>query len=365
MNGGVLFALSTLILVPAAFPCPKECSCDRQAKVVDCQGQGLYDIPNELHPETLELYLQNNHIRGISSTAFREMPQLQVLNLANNSITMISPRALLELRGLRSLILANNSIRELNRRLLGSALNLTQLDLSYNNIAGLPGALADSFHHLTHLSLHYNRLTKLDRTHLEALETLEVLHLRGNPWKCDCQMIGLKLWLETFAFKGGVVDAVACTWPDAMQERDLRHVPYELFHACMTTSYSYLFANIHHLDGQRHPLHGPQPWPSPKAPTGPELGLSAGMPMQDCEAKQKPRAVSLRHAIATVVITGVVCGIVILMMLAAAIYGCTYAAVMAKYHRQLKKQQKQAGEEVEAGALGREEDKEPLENAIA
>ncbi|XP_076859140.1 leucine-rich repeat and transmembrane domain-containing protein 1 [Brachyhypopomus gauderio] len=364
MTGGVILALSSLILVPVAFTCPKECSCDSQVKVVDCQGQDLHDIPHELHPDTLELYLQNNHIRGISSMALRETPQLQVLNLANNSITMISPRALLGLRGLRNLNLANNSIRELDRRLFGSVQNLTQLDLSHNNMAGLPGALADSFHHLTHLWLQYNRLTKLDRTHLEALGNLQVLRLRGNPWRCDCQMIGLKLWLETFTFKGGVVDGVACAWPDAMQERDLRHVPYALFHTCMTTSYSYLFANIHHVDGQHRLLHGPQPWPSPEPPAGAEPGPPVGVPVQECEAKQKPRPVSLRHAIATVVITGVVCGVVCLMMLAAAIYGCTYAALMAKYHRQLKKQEKQAGA-AEKDTPDREEDKEPLENAIA
>ncbi|XP_036434569.1 leucine-rich repeat and transmembrane domain-containing protein 1 [Colossoma macropomum] len=361
MTGGVVFTLSTLLLVQAVSPCPKECSCDSYAKVVDCRGRGLYDIPHKLHPETQELYLQDNRIRGLGSMAFRETPQLRVLDLANNTITMISPSALLGLRGLRSLSLANNSIREVDRRFLGSIRNLTQLDLSYNNIGGLPGALADSFHHLTHLSLHFNRLTKVDRTHLEALGSLEVLNLRGNPWKCDCQMIGLKLWLETFTFKGGVVDEVVCAQPHAMRERDLQQVPYELFHACMTTSYSYLFANIHHLDNQHRLLRG-HLHPSPEAPPyGGEFG-----PPPECEAKQKPRPVNLRHAIATVVITGVVCGIVCLMMLAAAVYGCAYAAIMAKYQRELKKREKEAGGGgTERENADREGEKEPLENAIA
>ncbi|KAL7827623.1 hypothetical protein SRHO_G00333410 [Serrasalmus rhombeus] len=312
-SGGVVFALSTLLLVQAVSPCPKECSCDSYAKVVDCRGRGLYDIPHKLHPETQELYLQDNRIRGLGSMAFRETPQLRVLDLANNTITMLSPSALLGLRVLRSLSLANNSIRE------------------------------------------------VDRTHLEALGSLEVLNLRGNPWKCDCQMIGLKLWLETFTFKGGVVDEVVCAQPHAMRERDLQQVPYELFHTCMTTSYSYLFANIHHLDNQHRLLRG-HLHPSPEAPPyGGEFG-----PPPECEAKQKPRPVNLRHAIATVVITGVVCGIVCLMMLAAAVYGCAYAAIMAKYQRELKKREKEAGGGgTQRENTDREGEKEPLENAIA
>lgn len=210
-SSGVVFALFSLLLFQTVSSCPKECSCDTHAKVVDCRGRGLYDIPRKLHQDTLELYLQNNRLRGLGSMSFRETPQLQILDLANNSITTLSPSALLGLKSLKVLSLANNSIREVDRRLLVSIRNLTILDLSFNTIGSLPGALADSFHFLTHLSLHYNRLTKLDRIHLEALGNLKFLQLKGNPWRCDCHLIGLKLWLETFAFKGNkMVESTKC-----------------------------------------------------------------------------------------------------------------------------------------------------------
>ncbi len=68
-----------------------------------------------------------------------------------------------------------------------------------------------------------------------------------------------------------------------------------------------------------------------------------------------------RRAIATVVITGVICGIVSLMMLAAAVYGCAYAAINAKYERELKAKAKEVGLGEEKKNIEREEDKEPLE----
>ncbi|KAM6983074.1 leucine-rich repeat and transmembrane domain-containing protein 1 isoform 2-T2 [Tautogolabrus adspersus] len=372
----VVLVCALLSLLPSSQACPKECSCNGNTKVVDCRGRGLYDIPRRLHPDTQELYLQDNRIRGLGSMAFREIPLVRILDLSNNSITSVSPTALLGLRSLHRLSLAHNSLRELDKRLLGPIRSLSHLDLSHNSLWGLPGAIGDSLTNLSHLGLAHNRITRMDRSLLEALTRLDSITLRGNPWRCDCQLIGLKLWLETYLFKGGVADEVLCSQPEEMKDRDLQKVPYQLFHACMTTSYHYLFANIHHLESERllrgH-THGNHAHPSSHALHVPMVigegygvgggGGGGGGSLPECEPKQRPRPVNLRHAIATVIITGVVCGIVLLMMLAAAVYGCAYAAIMAKYQRELKK-----NEEL-AAARGKDhnkaDEKEPLENAIA
>lgn len=226
-----------LSLLSLAHACPKECSCNSNTKVVDCRGRGLYDIPRRLHPDTQELYLQDNRIRGLGSMAFREIPLVRILDLSNNSITAVSPTALLGLRNLQRLSLAYNNLREIDKRLLGPIRSLSHLDLSHNRLSnknvtdsicylsnrnswsrcilsnlpamslplslwGLPGAMGENLRNLSHLGLAHNRLTRLDRSLLEALTHLDSLTLRDNPWRCDCQLIGLKLWLETYLFKG-------------------------------------------------------------------------------------------------------------------------------------------------------------------
>lgn len=129
-----ILACTVLSLLSLSHACPKECSCNSNTKVVDCRGRGLYDIPRRLHPDTQELYLQDNRIRGLGSMAFREIPLVRILDISNNSITTISPTALLGLRTLQRLSLAHNNLRELDKRLLGPIRSLSHLDLSHNRL---------------------------------------------------------------------------------------------------------------------------------------------------------------------------------------------------------------------------------------
>ena len=66
------------------------------------------------------------------------------------------------------------------------------------------------------------------------------------------------------------MDEVRCSQPEEMRDKDLRRIPYQLFHACMTTSYNYLFANIHH-PGVREAAPGPHPR-QPRPPRAPRPG---------------------------------------------------------------------------------------------
>ena len=112
---------------------------------------------------------------------------------------------------------------------------------------------------------------------------------------------------------GGVVDEVLCSQPDEMKNKELHAVPYQLFHSCMTTSYNYLFANLHHLEAERSLRGHAHLTPGMHSPLGGSEdhggGGGGGGRLPECEPKQRPRPVNLRYAIVTLVITGVLCGI--------------------------------------------------------
>ncbi|KAJ0064275.1 hypothetical protein NL108_001598, partial [Boleophthalmus pectinirostris] len=68
-------------------------------------------------------------------------------------------------------------------------------------LGSLPTAIGEGLRNVSHLGLAHNRFIRLERSLLENLEHINSITLRGNPWRCDCQLIGLKLWLETYLFK--------------------------------------------------------------------------------------------------------------------------------------------------------------------
>lgn len=160
------------------------------------------------------------------------------------------------------------------------------------------------------------------------------------------------------------MDAVECTLPKDLRGRDIRGVPVEMFNYCLQ-----LEDENGGGEGARPGQGGGPPCsrsalnPSGATPVSDNGGNAGedsssstgggGEAPSDC-VRARYRPVSVRRAIGTVVIAGVVCGIVCIMMVAAAAYGCIYASLMAKYQRELKKRQPLMGDG-EADGEDREE----------
>ncbi|KAM4650371.1 leucine-rich repeat and transmembrane domain-containing protein 1 [Discoglossus pictus] len=351
MKGGLILASSVILVFHAAWGCPEICTCQTSSRSVNCSYRGLVDIPSPLPSQTQVLYLQGNQIRIINHTSFTNISGLKILDLSNNSISVLSPYVFHFLRSLQVLNLTNNFIHYLEGQVFASLVDLKELDLSSNGIFTLPESLGNNTRNLTFLGVKHNQLQRIDRSLLESLTNLKVLLMKANPWHCNCHVMGLKLWLESFLYKGGIIDELICNSPDNRRGRDLLKIPFEMYKSCPPVSSPFPMTNVHYHNSEhrstgKHGFHG---------------NHADGGSHIECEPKPKPRPVSLRHAIATVVITGVVCGIVCLMMLAAAIYGCAYAAIMAKYHRELKEVEHLAP----AGEHGSPEEKEPLDRSLA
>uniref|UniRef100_A0A6J0UMM2 Leucine-rich repeat and transmembrane domain-containing protein 1 isoform X1 n=1 Tax=Pogona vitticeps TaxID=103695 RepID=A0A6J0UMM2_9SAUR len=346
MKGSLLLMSTVMTIIDLVSSCPLKCLCYRFSKTVDCRNRGLTEVPSHLPADTQILLLSNNHIQKISQHAFTDTLSLKILDLSNNSVSGLLPNTFKELQNLQILNLTKNFIEYVDNKTFSSLPHLKELDISSNSILSLPETLGNNTRRITLLSLKHNKLEKVDRLLLDSLPNLKVVLFKGNFWQCNCQVFGLKLWLESFLYRGGISDAVICATPENRRGKDLLKIPYELYRICPLPA-----SHVHLASAPHHPEHKPSlKYTHHHHEHGGDGSHSY------CEPKPKPRPVSLRHALATVIITGVVCGIVCLMMLAAAIYGCAYAAITAKYHQENSHLGKQKGNL---------EEKEPFQSSLA
>ncbi|XP_023666121.1 uncharacterized protein lrtm2a [Paramormyrops kingsleyae] len=318
--------------------CPSVCTCN--GTEVDCGGRDLVSLlALGLLPGIRTLVLSNNRLASLAPGTFANHSALEYLDLSNNYLDGLPATLFRELGNLTELVLRNNSLTSLDRGLLRGLGQLRRLDLSLNGLSTVSPGLLDELRSLTWLSLAGNRLHALERAAFEPLASLQHLQLGGNPWECDCNLRDFKHWIEWLLYRGGHVDAVECTLPKDLRGRDIRSVPVEMFNYCLQLEDD----NGSSRGGNTPPCNRAAS-PSITPPSeGPPPAPAADASAPDC-VRQRYRPVSVRRAIGTVVIAGVVCGIVCIMMVAAAAYGCIYASLMAKYQRELKKRQPLMGD---------------------
>ncbi|XP_056435015.1 leucine-rich repeat and transmembrane domain-containing protein 2 [Gadus chalcogrammus] len=365
-------------LLPSSSGCPPPCRCSPDGLEVDCGGRDLSSLPPlHLLPQgSRSLLLPNNRLSTLGATALANLSSLEVLDLSNNYLDNLPAGLFRDMTNLTRLALHNNSLTSLDKELFQGLGGLQRLDLSLNGLSSVPLGLLDETQGLRWLSLAGNRLNGLERAAFEPLANLQHLELGHNPWECDCNLRDFKHWMEWLLYRGGKVDAVECTLPKDLRGRDIRGVPMEMFNYCLQLEDENGTggggASRSGTGGGSPPCARGAAPPDPNAAAAAaaaasdksnnngavDNGVGGGEP----EASEAPaecvrsryRPVSVRRAIGTVVIAGVVCGIVCIMMVAAAAYGCIYASLMAKYQRELKKRQPLMGDG-EADGEDREE----------
>ncbi|XP_028810570.1 leucine-rich repeat and transmembrane domain-containing protein 2 [Denticeps clupeoides] len=340
-------------MVELATSCPSVCICNLTE--ANCGGHGLISLPplNQLPTGTRSLLLPNNRLASLPPGSFTNLSAnlnaLEHLDLSNNYLDNLPAGLFRELGNLTELSLRNNSLTLLDRELFQGLAQLRHLDLSLNGLSAVPLGLLDELHGLTWLSLAGNRLHALERAAFEPLANLQYLQLGSNPWECDCNLRDFKHWMEWLLYRGGRVDALECTLPKDLRGRDIRTVPMEMFNYCLQLEDENSGTRGGGGGGGASPPCNRTPAATggeavpPAAPSDSPASAVAADTLPDC-MKQRYRPVSVRRAIGTVVIAGVVCGIVCIMMVGAAAYGCIYASLMAKYQRELKKRQPLMGD---------------------
>lgn len=272
--------LHLLVILAVALPClscPDRCVCSSQT--VKCQKQDLDSIPHSVpsntkilfvtgnrilrisvdsFPSPLEqltdLYLSGNEIQSVDSEVFDNLPNLVRLDLSSNNIQEFSERAFPHGNTLQVLNVSRafhnysqtNDI--LNNLLNGNLVHLKVLDLSNNDLlvppdnmlTNLPSLVTLNMQNASLISLHNgtlklpllrdldlqdNRLKNLPGALLSEFSLAPGLRVRlsGNPWRCDCFIEDMVVWLKNST---QVVDAqnLTCADPGHLRRQALLHL---------------------------------------------------------------------------------------------------------------------------------------------
>ncbi|KAG7474497.1 trophoblast glycoprotein [Solea senegalensis] len=277
LKSGIMRLLVLLLVVLSCHGCPDRCLCSSQT--VKCQNQDLDNIPRSLpsntkilfvtgnnisrltvdsFPNSLEmltdLYLSGNELESVGEMVFDNLPNLVRLDLSNNKFQAFSDRAFPDDNKLQMLNLSksfhdNSSVEVvLNVLQSGKLLMLKVLDLSNNNFLILPEDTFRSLSNLVNLSLQNSSIISIQNGTLKVppLHDLDLrdnslkylsttalaefdlkpglrIWLAGNPWRCDCIIEDMLMWLKN---SSQVVDVhnLTCTDPEALRRRRLLQV---------------------------------------------------------------------------------------------------------------------------------------------
>lgn len=256
--------------------CPAQCLCE--TTVVNCVSQNFRSIPqplpenitelnisgndisnlnNESFPRPLEhlthLYVSGSQVEELDSMVFKNLPSLRLLDLSNNRISQFSVEALPRDNKIEALNLSkslyNHSYIGVFADLFKHSLpKVSHLDLSSNDLVLLPEGMFTGLSDLTVLDLRNNSLVTIRNDTLcnQALKELDLrdnalkvlpnvtlekfssipdlrVRLAGNPWRCDCNIEDMLVWLERHQF---VVDRLnlTCTGPAELKNFPLLHL---------------------------------------------------------------------------------------------------------------------------------------------
>lgn len=188
-------ALISSTLIPPVHTCPSSCLCPDH-HTVDCTARGLTAVPDSIPLDVRRLLLSDNWIPWIPPDFLVLYSDLVYLDLRNNSLSQLDPGTLATSSRLVFLDLGSNNLTEIPSGTFGESRSLIKLRLGNNPRLSMVGS--DAFTGLTslrELELDKTGLTQLDVGVLEALPSLRVLRLEGNPWLCNCRFAKLFVWM--------------------------------------------------------------------------------------------------------------------------------------------------------------------------
>ncbi|KAL0967644.1 hypothetical protein UPYG_G00254910 [Umbra pygmaea] len=159
----------------------------------------LSSVPIGLPEDLKELRLDENRIAVIAEEAFQNVTRLQRLLLDGNLLTDegVAPRTFQELTTLRELSMSRNSLTFPPPFL--PTQSLVRLNLQENQMDHIPLMAFTNLLKLEKLDISNNQLQILTQGVFDSLVSLTHLTVRNNPWRCDCTIKWVVVWLKSLS----------------------------------------------------------------------------------------------------------------------------------------------------------------------
>lgn len=192
--------LATLILIRPSFGCPVACSCQKPDffLVVDCKGQGLSEIPDDIPDEVELLNLQDNAIENLDGLLNKNFRALQTLILNDNHIKNIDPLYKIDLPKLLVLQINNNNLTGFHTGILDSMPTVFDVGLRGNAIEKVHLDLTS--YNFVSIHLEQNQISNMNITSIPGMPSSLRVYLNGNAINC-CEFMG-KYTLREINFIG-------------------------------------------------------------------------------------------------------------------------------------------------------------------
>lgn len=184
------------------------------------QLQNISNLVFSMLHQLTYLDLSKNNIKSVGLLSFKGLSNLKYLNFSSNNISFLQEGILRSAEALEMVDFSYNPLLSIDKSFIYGhnikflrLVNTTLTSLSVNSLLGLTNLqqlqLTDSNHFssvdrralsvttkLKELDLSKNNLSVLPSEFLYPLKQLKSIRLDGNPWKCDCHMYWILLWLQ-------------------------------------------------------------------------------------------------------------------------------------------------------------------------
>ncbi|NXO66144.1 GPV protein, partial [Phainopepla nitens] len=185
----------------------------------------LMSLPEILFGEMKDLgslWLYHTKLSTIPDFVFSNLTNLELLVLSFNPELTVLPRNVFSgLNELRGLSLHTSNISTLPEGIFLSLQKLQNISLFDTRLEVLPRNLFHNLKHLQKVYLNSTNLQSLPADFFTALPELEEVVLDDNPWKCDCQILGFREWLQKSTTIVKNVPSLMCHSPMALQNISL------------------------------------------------------------------------------------------------------------------------------------------------